>query len=192
MARGCGQAVLGIPSPKSCPVVAQCFGKGYRFAFKKSLQSTFIEEVACDRLRSHINIEESDWPEDVARGTCSFSISLQCLRFWLQLDVNFPQQCHPHDCCKLGGIATRLTSIVKALGQPMGLAYSSISIGTCLVSPAVIPSQVIFVSIFEARLNWGSIHCESHPDTLCHTGPLPIDAFNTSEQDCNSKGCCLH
>jgi len=24
------------------------------------------------------------------------------------------------------------------------------------------------------------------------TGPLPIDAFNTSEQDCNSKGCCLH
>jgi len=126
--------------------------------------------------RSHVNIEESGWPKDVARGTCSFSISLQCLRLWLQLDVHIqklpPSNVSLMTVCNLGGIATRLTSIVKALGQPLGLTYSSIiSIGTCLVSPAVIPSHVISISIFEASLNWGSIHCESHPNTLCHRPP---------------------
>jgi len=92
---------------------------------------------------------------------------------WCAHPETSPQQCHPHDCCKLGGIATSLTSTVKALGQPLGLTYSSISIGTCWVSPAIIPSHVIFISIFEARLHWGSIHCDSHPNTLCHWPPFP-------------------
>lgn len=96
---------------------------------------------------------------------------------WCAHPETSPQQCHPHDCCKLGGIATSLTSIVKALGQPLGLTYSSISIGTCLVSPAIIPSHVIFISIFEARLNWGSIHCEINSLWKSSKHPLPLAPF---------------